>query len=204
MEESLNTLKFASRVKRITIHAKNDEVMDDKALLQKYRNEIAELRAKLQSTNDNLVKEKEATHSAMLAERREYDQQMRQMKNVRHAMKERIDHLTRLILTSSSVVMNDTTAAMLVASDFPPSPPSSEKMVLDDNKEEIIHQLRQQLYQMTQESKEKDQRILALEEQLRQQASITSQLETALTVARAELEVNQLIAKETSKSNFFF
>ncbi|OAD08586.1 hypothetical protein MUCCIDRAFT_119008, partial [Mucor lusitanicus CBS 277.49] len=50
LEESLNTLKFASRVKRITTHAKNDEVMDDKALLQKYRTEIVELKSKLQST----------------------------------------------------------------------------------------------------------------------------------------------------------
>lgn len=191
MEESLNTLKFASRVKRITIHAKNDEVMDDKALIHKYRNEIAELKSKLQSTNENLQKEKEATQSAILAERREYDQQMRQMKSVRNAMKERIDHLTRLILTSSSI------------EELPPSPPSQS---MDDHttigRDDIIHQLRQQLYRVTQDSKEKDQRILALEEQLRQQAALTSQLETALTVARAELEVNQLIAKETN-SRFF-
>ncbi|KAI8980520.1 kinesin motor domain-containing protein [Pilobolus umbonatus] len=71
IEESFNTLKFASRVKKITVHAKNDEVMDDKALLQKYRVEILDLKSKLQSANDIIVKEKEKTEHMIAIERRE-------------------------------------------------------------------------------------------------------------------------------------
>lgn len=89
IEESINTLKFASRVKRITTHAKNDDIMDDKALLQKYRGEIAELKTKLQSTTEVLRKEKEMTQTMLAAERREHEEQLRQMRNVRTTLKER-------------------------------------------------------------------------------------------------------------------
>ena len=46
-EESHNTLKFASRAKRITVDAKVNESFDEKALLRKYREEIDTLTAKL-------------------------------------------------------------------------------------------------------------------------------------------------------------
>lgn len=222
MEESLNTLKFASRVKRITIHAKNDEVMDDKALLQKYRTEIVELKGKLQSTAEVLQREKE---SALIAERRDHDQQSKQWRNVRNAMKERIDHLTRLILTSNSVVNNDPDSVSASLQQQLedgshghhglPSPPRSERdgnstsritsdgnsnnasgLLTVGNQQQEIQELRKQLSKVTKESQEKDQRILALEEQLRQQTAVNSQLETALSVTKAELEVTQLLANE--------
>jgi hypothetical protein len=46
----------------------NTQVMDDKALLQKYRLEIEELKAKLETTNISNDKEKEAELSQMLAQ----------------------------------------------------------------------------------------------------------------------------------------
>lgn len=215
MEESLNTLKFASRVKRITTHAKNDDVMDDKALLQKYRTEIVELKSKLQSTAELLQKEKE---SALLAERRDHDQQMRQMRNTRNAMKERIDHLTRLILTSSSVVTNDPASATATlqqqlqdVQNGLPSPPADSQRnnsnangLVTGGSSQYIHQQQQEMANLQKllskaikESNEKDQRILALEEQLGQQIAINAQLETELSVTKAELELNkQLQAKE--------
>ncbi|CEP08969.1 hypothetical protein [Parasitella parasitica] len=225
MEESLNTLKFASRVKRITTHAKNDEVMDDKALIQKYRNEIVELKSKLQSTAEVLQKEKE---SAIIAERRDHDEQMKHMRNVRKTMKERIDHLTRLILTSSSVDTTDPiTIAVLLQHQQQledpshsglPSPPYSERnssashdniatnnnnsasgLLMVGNQQQEIQELRRQLSEMMKASYIKDQRILALEEQLRQQTNINSQLETALSVTRAELEVTQLLTNENEE-----
>ncbi|RCI06179.1 hypothetical protein CU098_013689, partial [Rhizopus stolonifer] len=203
VEESINTLKFASRVKRITIHAKNDAVMNDKALLQKYQSEIVELKSKLQSTAEVLQQEKEKTESAILAERMDHEQQMQRMQTIRNVMKERIDHLTRLILTSSSVAMNDTTAALLTSPEdvgisLPPSPPVSEQSstLLQHNNKAIIQDLRRQLHKVTQESKEKDQRILALEEQLRQANAMASKLETRLSIQRAELEITELLAKE--------
>lgn len=210
MEESVNTLKFASRVKRITIHAKNDAVMDDKALIQKYRSEIVELKSKLQVTSQVLQKEKEQTQSAIMAERRDHDQQLRQMRNVRNTMKERIDHLTRLILTSSSVVVNDTTAALIAADDHHsslsplPSPPTSERRLsLAPNE---VEGLQKQLQKVTRESKEKDQQILALQEQLNIQTAKVSELETALSITKAELEVTQILSKEEDekKDQFLF
>ncbi|KAL9548633.1 hypothetical protein MBANPS3_005588 [Mucor bainieri] len=212
LEESVNTLKFAARVKRITTHAKNDEVMDDKALLQKYRTEIVELKSKLQSTADLLQKEKE---SALIAERRDHDQQMKLMRNTRNAMKERIDHLTRLILTSSSVVNNDPASATAtlqqqlhdVQNGLPSPPADSERKnsnasglvstgASTSQQQEII-ELRKQLSKVIKDSNEKDQRILALEEQLGQQTATNAQLETELSVTKAELELTkQLQTKE--------
>ncbi|KAI9256574.1 kinesin motor domain-containing protein, partial [Phascolomyces articulosus] len=71
LEESANTLKFASRVKRIVVTATNDEVLNDRALLQRYRGEITELKSKLQAANDVLVQEKENTQSMLTAERQQ-------------------------------------------------------------------------------------------------------------------------------------
>lgn len=49
LEESVNTLKFASRAKRVKMEAIVNEVSDDKTLLKAYRIEIESLRARLQS-----------------------------------------------------------------------------------------------------------------------------------------------------------
>ena len=45
--ESMSTLLFAQRVKRVRLDAKKKEVVDTDALLQRYRKEIEDLRAKL-------------------------------------------------------------------------------------------------------------------------------------------------------------
>lgn len=55
-DESHNTLKFASRAKRITVEAKVNETFDEKALLRKYREEIDTLQAKLKEM-EVMVKE---------------------------------------------------------------------------------------------------------------------------------------------------
>lgn len=176
MEESVNTLKFASRVKKITIHAKNDEVMDDKALIQKYRGEIQELKSKL--------KHQEEKDDANSAERRDHAEQLRQMRSVKSALKERIDHLTKLILNSSSVAIpneDDLNAQPVLDAD------AAEKI----DSALLIHQLQQQVKKMTVENEQKDSKINYLEHQLRVQTAISSQLQAALSITRAELEVNQ-------------
>ena len=48
MEETSNTLKFASRAKMIKMQAKVNETMDDKTLLRVYKEEIEQLRVRLQ------------------------------------------------------------------------------------------------------------------------------------------------------------
>ncbi|CAB4435421.1 unnamed protein product [Rhizophagus irregularis] len=103
IEESQNTLKFAARVKKVVTKAHTNAVMDDKALLQKYRLEIEELKTKLESTNISNDKEKEAELSEMLVqEKAKHEEQMMEAQLVRTALKERIDHLTKLILNNSS------------------------------------------------------------------------------------------------------
>jgi hypothetical protein len=47
IEESVNTLKFGTRAKLIKIHAKINDIVDDKTLLKAYREEIEQLKNKL-------------------------------------------------------------------------------------------------------------------------------------------------------------
>lgn len=116
VEESNNTLKFAARVKKIVTKAQTNQVMDDKALLEKYRREISELKAQLMLTAGDGTAgagpgsgaaasgPQQAELSSLLQkERRKHEEEMVEMNMVRNALKERIDHLTKLILTSSSV-----------------------------------------------------------------------------------------------------
>ncbi|KAI9283688.1 kinesin motor domain-containing protein [Umbelopsis sp. AD052] len=102
IEESMNTLKFAERVKLVVTSAKTNEILDDKALLQQYRTEISSLKAKLEAGNDLLAQQQMVQEDIMQAEKRKHEGQMRDMELVRTALKERINHLTKLILTSSS------------------------------------------------------------------------------------------------------
>ncbi|CAO3592302.1 unnamed protein product [Absidia cylindrospora] len=105
VDESINTLKFATRVKKIVLSAKNDAVMDDKALLQQYRGEIGDLKLKLQTASEVLLQEQQSSQSMLTAERQQHEQELFQMRLVRKALKERIDHLTKLILTSATVAI---------------------------------------------------------------------------------------------------
>ncbi|KAG0349143.1 hypothetical protein BG004_001567 [Podila humilis] len=136
VEESNNTLKFAARVKKVVTKAQTNQVMDDKALLEKYRREISELKAQLMITAEataragasttgsstsiagglELDKAKQAELSRLLEkERMRHEEEMGEMNMVRNALKERIDHLTKLILTSQSINAKPTTATTTTA-----------------------------------------------------------------------------------------
>lgn len=59
-EETHNTLKFASRAKKISVTAKRNEVMDQSSLIQRYQQELSTLRAQLdivmrERENDEIV-----------------------------------------------------------------------------------------------------------------------------------------------------
>ena len=110
--ETLNTLKFASRAKNnIVSHAKKAEEAlgaggdgGARVLLERYRMEILELRSQL----DGQVKEKtdeEEEKREKEAEQR-HEEQMLEMQLARTALKERIEHLNRLILSSKSTGVN--------------------------------------------------------------------------------------------------
>ena len=107
--ETINTLKFAARAKNnIVSHAKKaaEEVGGgvNAGLLERYRTEIANLRSQL----DNQQKpeaEKEEKQPEKEAEQR-HEEQMLEMQLARTALKERIEHLNRLILCSKSTGVN--------------------------------------------------------------------------------------------------
>ncbi|KAG6022328.1 hypothetical protein E4U40_004712 [Claviceps sp. LM458 group G5] len=131
--ETLNTLKFASRAKNsIVSHAKRAEEAlgaggdgGARVLLERYRMEISELRKQLESQKNGNSSgggggggggsrsvdpdkekddEEEKLREIEFAERRE--EQMLEMQLARTALKERIDHLNRLILSSKSIGVN--------------------------------------------------------------------------------------------------
>ena len=110
--ETLNTLKFASRAKNnIVSHAKKAEEAlgaggdgGARVLLERYRMEILELRGQLdgqqkaKTEDDEKEREKEAEAR--------HEEQMLEMHLARTALKERIEHLNRLILSSKSTGVN--------------------------------------------------------------------------------------------------
>jgi len=121
--ETINTLKFASRAKNnIVSHAKKaEEALGSggdggaRVLLERYRMEIVELRAQLETQakgNAKKVEEEEKARDVEEEKAREreqehrHEEQMLEMQLARTALKERIDHLNRLILSSKSVGVN--------------------------------------------------------------------------------------------------
>ena len=110
--ETLNTLKFAARAKNnIVSHAKRAEEAHgtgvdagSKVLLERYRMEILNLRTQLENqTRSNA--EREEKHLEKQARQR-HEEQMLEMQLARTALKERIEHLNRLILSSKSTGVN--------------------------------------------------------------------------------------------------
>ncbi|EFZ00277.1 Kinesin, motor domain protein [Metarhizium robertsii ARSEF 23] len=123
--ETINTLKFASRAKNsIVSHAKRAEEAlgaggdgGARVLLERYRMEIVELRKQLDSQkgkrgskDSEADKDKEKDEEAEKVREMEaverHEEQMLEMQLARTALKERIDHLNRLILSSKSIGVN--------------------------------------------------------------------------------------------------
>lgn len=117
--ETLNTLKFASRAKNnIVSHAKKaDEAFaggdpGSRALLDRYRMEISDLRKQLESQTrtskhvDVKDRDEEAEKAKEIQQEQRHEEQMLEMQLARTALKERIEHLNRLILSSRSIGVN--------------------------------------------------------------------------------------------------
>lgn len=123
--ETLNTLKFAARAKNnIVSHAKRAEEAlgaggegGARVLLERYRLEISELRAQLddkakaKKPEEELTEEEKALNEKAERAKEEqasqrHEEQLLEMQLARTALKERIDHLNRLILSSKSSGVN--------------------------------------------------------------------------------------------------
>lgn len=120
--ETMNTLKFAARARNnIVSHAKKgDESIvggvgdaGSRVLLERYRMEILELRQQLDDQ-----KKKEGSEVKDLVEREEkeierHSEQLLEIQLARTALKERIEHLNRLILSSKSSGVNSARNSLL-------------------------------------------------------------------------------------------
>ncbi|KHJ31900.1 putative kinesin motor domain-containing protein [Erysiphe necator] len=112
MSETLNTLKFASRAKNnLVSHAKKAEESYGQAgdgaarvLLERYRMEILDLRSQLEAQAKSKTEDDEREREKEAEIR--HDEQMLEMQLARTALKERIEHLNRLILSSKSTGVN--------------------------------------------------------------------------------------------------
>ncbi|PGH01280.1 centromeric protein E [Blastomyces parvus] len=115
--ETLNTLKFAARAKNnIVSHAKRAEEAlgggggdaGSRVLLERYRMEIQTLRSQLEG-QAKVQNEKEEMWEQKMLEKEaanRHEEQMLEMQLARTALKERIEHLNRLILCSKSTGVN--------------------------------------------------------------------------------------------------
>lgn len=125
VSETLSTLKFASRAKNsIVSHAKKAEEAlgaggegGARVLLERYRMEIVELRQQLDSqskrkasgedaTSKEINEEEERARELEMEATERREEQMVEMQLARTALKERIEHLNRLILSSKSIGVN--------------------------------------------------------------------------------------------------
>lgn len=114
--ETLNTLKFAARARNnIVSHAKKAEESHanigdagSRALLDRYRIEILELRKQLESQKQEADKSRgeEEEKQRQAEDEARHEEQMLEMQLARTALKERIEHLNRLILSSKSIGVN--------------------------------------------------------------------------------------------------
>ncbi|RNJ59314.1 hypothetical protein D7B24_002692 [Verticillium nonalfalfae] len=128
--ETINTLKFASRAKNnIVSHAKKaEEALGSggdggaRVLLERYRVEIADLRLQLdtqakakkqQNAEEEKTRDVEEEKVRELEAEHRHEEQMLEMHLARTALKERIDHLNRLILSSKSTGVNSGTFSSL-------------------------------------------------------------------------------------------
>ncbi|KAJ5395380.1 uncharacterized protein N7487_009683 [Penicillium crustosum] len=116
--ETLNTMKFAARAKNnIVSHAKKAEEAygggggdsGSRVLLERYRMEIQALRGQL-DTQAKSQAEKELKWDEQQYEKEaqaRHEEQVLEMQLARTALKERIEHLNRLILSSKSTGVNN-------------------------------------------------------------------------------------------------
>lgn len=115
--ETLNTLKFAARAKNnIVSHAKRAEEAlgsgpgdsGSRVLLERYRMEIQSLRTQLEGQTKAQSEKDEKLEEKLLEKEAEsrHEEHMLEMQLARTALKERIEHLNRLILCSKSTGVN--------------------------------------------------------------------------------------------------
>ncbi|XAR72777.1 Plus-end-directed kinesin ATPase [Bertholletia excelsa] len=106
MEETHNTLKFASRAKRVEIYASRNMIIDEKSLIKKYQREISSLKHELDQLKKGMVAG--VNHEELMILRQQLEEGQVKMRSrleeeeeAKAALMSRIQRLTKLILVSS-------------------------------------------------------------------------------------------------------
>nr|GMC87536.1 kinesin-like protein KIN-7D, mitochondrial isoform X1 [Ipomoea batatas] len=105
-EETHNTLKFASRAKRVEIYASRNKIIDEKSLIKKYQREISCLKQELDQLRRGMivgVNQDEIVNLRQKLEEGQFKMQSRleEEEEAKAALMSRIQRLTKLILVSS-------------------------------------------------------------------------------------------------------
>lgn len=106
VEETHNTLKFASRAKRVEIYASRNRIIDEKSLIKKYQKEISTLKQELDHLKKGMltgVNQEEIMNLRLQLEEGQVKMQSRleEEEEAKAALMSRIQRLTKLILVSS-------------------------------------------------------------------------------------------------------
>ncbi|GMJ05621.1 kinesin 7.4 [Hibiscus trionum] len=106
MEETHNTLKFASRAKRVEIYASQNKIIDEKSLIKKYQREISVLKEELDHLRKGMVVG--VNHEELLSLRQQLEEgqvkmqsRLEEEEEAKAALMSRIQRLTKLILVST-------------------------------------------------------------------------------------------------------
>ncbi|KAH9696450.1 kinesin-like protein KIN-7D [Citrus sinensis] len=106
MEETHNTLKFASRAKRVEIYASRNKIIDEKSLIKKYQREISSLKEELDQLKRGILVG--VSHEELMTLRQKLEEgqvkmqsRLEEEEEAKAALMSRIQRLTKLILVST-------------------------------------------------------------------------------------------------------
>ncbi|KAJ7978512.1 Kinesin-like protein [Quillaja saponaria] len=106
MEETHNTLKFASRAKRVEIFASRNKIIDEKSLIKKYQREISTLKLELDQLRKGIIVG--VNHEEILSLKQKLEEgqvkmqsRLEEEEEAKVALMSRIQRLTKLILVST-------------------------------------------------------------------------------------------------------
>lgn len=100
-EETIKTLGFAQRAKKIETKAEISELVDEKTLLKQYRDKIRQLEDDLKRLKTPMKQPSDDSHiSKFVEENQKLQNELQEKDLIQHTMRERINQLTKMILTS--------------------------------------------------------------------------------------------------------
>ncbi|XP_055815650.1 kinesin-like protein KIN-7D, mitochondrial isoform X2 [Solanum dulcamara] len=106
MEETHNTLKFASRAKRVEIYASRNKIIDEQSLIKKYQKEISCLKQELDQLRRGMLVG--VNHEELMTLKQQLEEgqvkmqsRLEEEEDAKAALLSRIQKLTKLILVSS-------------------------------------------------------------------------------------------------------